>query len=583
MAKASWVNAIERHAEKGILALCALFLLYSLVHWVFSSPRQVSVANQVVAPDEVDRSLLDLANRVKALNDNARPRSKRPRDYTQEMQEIRSAALPEGITMGLSSPRPPVTLPGNVETDKLELRVDDFKEIMPKPKAPKVWAGRELLQSGDEPTDVVAAHIAVVYPWDQLAEAWNEKLKNSIIKLNLIVLKVITERQEQLPDGSWSPAKQIKTVSVPLVDGSGRKLTMPVVLPYNGRNADEVRRTLDELAGDYWQQNIIEPEYWDVWWPTGQWGSWQIHLPRTEVSESAAEEDVSKVRRKPSRSRVPTTPTDWRRTGNVIPPATRTTKRRPSGAGGLPMDMMVPSREDIEAMRKKSRQPAPRTRVKTPKPAVAKPATPHTPVEAPKVTPVPDLYEQMQQGKVLAWQHDNSVQNLKVYRYRVRLVFVSPLLACDEDVKSSADARLLSLETPPSDFSEPVVVPKATEFFLAGSNPAQRAVRVIVFTHSLGQRVKASFNITPGRPIGRTQQVSVTNPMDGDLEKRTADFSTGAIAVDFDFKKRVRQGNMSRPTVEMLYLDERGRLRKRLLVEDKESERFKKLSNETRQ
>ena len=118
---------------------------------------------------------------------------------------------------------------------------------------------------------------------------------------------------------------------------------------------------------------------------------------------------------------------------------------------------------------------------------------------------------------------------------------------------------------------------------MTGSNPAQQAVRVIVFAHSLGQRVKYPFTIRCGQSIGQTKKVDVANPADGNWVKKKVDFSTGAVVVAFDFEKRIRKGYISKPTVEMLYLDEKGRLRRRLLAGDKGSKRFKDLIDETLQ
>jgi hypothetical protein len=59
------------------------------------------------------------------------------------------------------------------------------------------------------------------------------------------------------------------------------------------------------------------------------------------------------------------------------------------------------------------------------------------------------------------------------------------------------------------------------------------------------------------------------------------DFTTGAIAVDFDFEKVIPRRDFARSTVEMVYLDDRGVLGTRNRVADEESREYKDWSEVT--
>jgi hypothetical protein len=96
------------------------------------------------------------------------------------------------------------------------------------------------------------------------------------------------------------------------------------------------------------------------------------------------------------------------------------------------------------------------------------PTTPPVQIPAPQLPVVPDIAYQMQTGQVLVWFHDNSLQPLKVYRYRLGVKFLNPLLGFDNAVKAPAFAAAPSVTTPFSEWSDPVQVPQATEFFLQG-------------------------------------------------------------------------------------------------------------------
>jgi hypothetical protein len=164
----------------------------------------------------------------------------------------------------------------------------------------------------------------------------------------------------------------------------------------------------------------------------------------------------------------------------------------------------------------------------------------------------------MQKGLVLVWFHDNSLESMKVYRYRLRVKLLNPLLAFENAVRDPNHAAIPVLMTPYSGWSDPVVVPKVTEFFLAGSFPAQGSVRVAVFSRALGQQVMETFSVVQGQSIGQLKEIGLAHPaQEGKVSRVPVNFSTGAIAVEFDFNKSI---GMRRTAVEMLYLDEKGQL-----------------------
>jgi hypothetical protein len=182
------------------------------------------------------------------------------------------------------------------------------------------------------------------------------------------------------------------------------------------------------------------------------------------------------------------------------------------------------------------------------------------PIVPPEPTAVPLLLDQMQQGQVLVWFHENSLESTKVYHYRLRLKLLNPLLAFETSVSDPNDAAVPGVVTPWSEWSDLVAVPQATEFFLVGSFPAQGSVRVAVFSRALGQQVMETFSVVQGQSIGQSKEIELAHPaQEGKVSKVPVDFATGAIAVEFDFSKSI---GARRTAVEMLYLDERGQLRR---------------------
>ena len=178
-------------------------------------------------------------------------------------------------------------------------------------------------------------------------------------------------------------------------------------------------------------------------------------------------------------------------------------------------------------------------------------------------------------GDVLVWFHDVSSVSGKEYKYRVRLVLVSPLLSYDAELAKDlkADAKVATVTTDWSPLSDPGSVRKETKFFLTGASDLTGKVRVSVYTQRLGQQANKAFQVTPGQSIGEKVDVPLTHPATGKVEKVTVDFSTGATAVDFDFNRQIPADRFLRKTAAMVYLDENGDLQTRILDDDKRKER----------
>jgi len=199
---------------------------------------------------------------------------------------------------------------------------------------------------------------------------------------------------------------------------------------------------------------------------------------------------------------------------------------------------------------------------------------------------VPDLEEQLNgpQGIFELWAHDISLDEAVAYSYRVRLVLLNPLFGRFKGVQKAADANKLQLLTPWSQWSEPVLVKRAAQFFLTGTNPQQEMVAVRVYSQKWGQVVAENFNVRRGEPIGRKVTMTLET-FGGELKQTEVNFETGAVAVDFDFTRRVRVPNSSivRNTTEMIYLDAEGRLRCRTLFGDQLSQRRRELEEQLAQ
>jgi len=189
-----------------------------------------------------------------------------------------------------------------------------------------------------------------------------------------------------------------------------------------------------------------------------------------------------------------------------------------------------------------------------------------------RVAPLADQLSH-DKGILEAWFHDTTLTVMETYSYQVRLVLFNPLFGMVKEVKKEQDANELALLTGWSEWSEPVKVKQPTDFWLVGAGLGD-SVYVRVSTERWGHRVERPFTIRRGDPIGQ-EVVMKLRRLTGGEEDTPVSFKTGAVAVDFNFSRKVRVPNSSivNTTVELLYLDADGQLRSRTLFEDQRKRR----------
>ncbi|MGC9454800.1 MAG: hypothetical protein ACP5HU_08030 [Phycisphaerae bacterium] len=541
MAKASPLHLIEQHVEKGVLAVSGLIFLFVLAHWGLSSPRRIEIVAgpggpaRTVSPTEVDAELRQAAAEIRRLHMQAEPEPVQYGNLAERVRSYRNPSLENyypGISLSL--PRRWAELP---MMDERETSVDleSLVQELAAPNPPQINVNRVLPQKSD-PRETWVAHVAAVYPWGQVVDRWQQLLRGTRIQPRIVVLGVEAEVQQRRPDGQWSQPRTVQGVVFTQQDGSGATGASQEAPRYDGTNARQVREAIDTYFRSR-MARVMEPEYWPIYHsPARQWIDWRVNLPETSVSRLAEQDDAE---------------TDGGATDSRFGDLQRerfSDDLRRERFADYERPMMDGSSDDL-----------------------------------PRPTPVPPLSTQIDNGSVLVWLHEENLQSNRFYRYRVRLRVLNPLYTWDQYAPDEQTARQSSIHTPFSEWSEELEVPRDVQFFLTGALPPRQdsdgggRVVVTVFRHSRGQVVRYRFTVSPGDPIGRVEEVPVIDPLAGGEAETPVDFSTGAVAIDFDFGKRVLVSGMERETVEMLYLDELGRMNSRVLLDDRDSQSYRDL------
>lgn len=549
MAKVSPLNLLEQHVEKGVLVISGLIFLFVLVHWGLSSPRRIEIISgaggqvESVSPDEVDENLRRVAAEIRSRHLQAEVEPTTYGNLADQVRRYRRPSLQDyypGVVLTLPQRWEELPL---MDEQEVAVNLDALADALMTPARPRVNVNRVLPQKS-ELQETWVAHVAAVYPWGQVVDGWQQLLRGTRIQPRIVVLGVEAEVQQRRPDGQWGQARAVQGVMVTQRDSGTTVRDVQDIPQYEGTNAREVREAIDSYARSR-MARVMEPEYWPIYWSPGRaWIDWRVNLPETEVSR-AFESSAAEA------------------TGD------RTVTRDRTVYEGMDRGSRAMEFERERYTGADSRfRPA---------------ATDGAPSDAPQPTIVPPLSRQIENGNVLIWLHDEGLQSNRLYRYRLRMRVLNPLYTWDQYVEDSAESRQASIYTPFSDWSDEVDVPRDVQFFLTGSLPPQQGggsagrVVVTVFRHSRGQVVRQRFTVSPGDAIGRTETVTVVDPVAGGESEIPVDFSTGAVAVDFDFDKQVEVAGMTRNTAEMLYLDELGRLRSRVLLMDRDSETYRDL------
>ena len=695
MAKAGKTSLIERHAEKGVLAVCVVLLIFVLLNWVVSSPRSVDGRPL----DEADKDLAGEAKEIWKKNDEAIEKPRTPRDFSADIKSFQKQPL-------AGPNKAYLRIWGSGENDLAFVEVAAPAQaisvipppIMPRPSLAQVAA---LVRQVGGPTRPKAnyaielpsreweanwtnrprkkvVHCVASYPIQQIEDAWKDLLRTTPLRQETIVpivLRVYAQYRQRSPGGSWSQEKDVPMSARPIPAGRGAAADRPLKVPddvpqipkyQRGEDHDNIKAIEDAKVAVRrdWTEAILQPDYyWLYWAGNEQWQPWQIHLPETEISKAAAAGAPRGAREplrpspettRPRPTKKPTTPVKPPAKRPVKPPAKKPVKapvkapakkptrkvaptpprtrtgagsRYPTGpepgyVGGAPpptgrqptgrdtrryggYDEEGPDYGwrgmDVRSTRGGTTPPGrlPRTGRKGDEPEDPQALPPEPPF-------VPTLRQQMQDGKVLIWFHqDTDLAEDKEYQFRLRLVLVNPLYGYVDQTNTEADATTLTITTPFSDWSETTSLKRSTEFFLVGRAPLQRTVRVRVFAHYLGRWFRQDYTVNEGEPIGGKKAVKMHKPPappdapamlgapaararaakeDPVLENVTVDFATGVVSVEFDFEKKYvnpKFASMKHDTVEMLYLDHLGRLGRRIPENDKDNTRYKELKELT--
>lgn len=573
MAKSNMAKLVELHLEKAVLGLCAVLLVFAVGHWTISSPRAFTPAagSPVMAPSEVDKYLMDKSRgfvekvgRTDVPEDVARSREAQPDPewdkVIQSSRQFRAGIIdkPSFGEPGYAKVRPAGAPPPSRVT------LEEFVKLIPAPAAPRIVSDTVLVRT-DKPGDVAVNGATSAYPFKELVENW-KKIDFTVAK---VPVRVDVEAEETAADG---------TVAVKPIEPMVRKVAAikadpkdPGVLPaipdfIPGKNQGEVFTKINECNSELCQRRILTPDLPDIW--DASRDSW---VSGAEILRGILPEDI--LPSLPVRRILPPAPVRPAPVAPTAKPAPAVPAGKSAGvgartAGAAPTAKHVgPAAPAVppKAVGDAPFEPVREAEGSSPYAAAGRTHGPGPGGEVGGIVS-PVLSSRLGAEKIFLWWLHGNAKPGSVYRYRVRIAFINPLLARDALAKNVEESKIKFVESPWSAWSEPVAVVRPIRFFLI-NKVTEGQVRVAVFARAMGRWTRRDYTVSQGDPIGRPEpQQKVWNPLTGKEQEVTVDFSTGTVAMDFAETAVVLPSGKSAVGVEMIYLDDDGKLKSQVSV-----------------
>lgn len=571
--KLKGISVAEQHFEKGIVAILALAAVGVAV-WEFAFAQvRVPMDGQPdgVAPSEVDDLLKSAANRVRAQQAADAP--------SQVEFHGQSAGLQQQFAQRIQAPVAPANrlaanqpalagsiTPMAVSADiwfhepKFNALVMQTTEVTSDALVDAARAADPELAARfpqGTPSDItwttpvarldmgaLVAEMAKAEP--QVAPARNA-VPPPWFNDHLPIVDVLFERSTLQPDGKWGPAEAVAPLP-------GALTFRPRTGSPDAKLRDDV---FDQLEVPLKQWDILQPAFLDTKGERFETPTLGGNGP--EQAETPQAIRLRKLQKRLARDRTDLAKAEdeLRKAGGAYDPAKDPNRgnRGTGGSGGSgsggggggggrggfgggggggdggggQMGGRRGSTDDAsDGMQKRK---ALTNRVRDLQDRVTKLTEQVTELQPNAPTAAPERRAPWAEADVLVWAHDLTVQPGFTYRYRCTLRAYNPFFAKGTQLvtQQSPLADGFLIETPASDWGQPVTVRPPIDFFVTSATPAGGeagggAVAIEVFRLLDGVRLKQTCTVMPGDVIGRTDKAA-----DG---VGPIDFATGWFVLD---------------------------------------------------
>lgn len=602
------VNPIERHIEKGVVAMSAAMLLASVALFLISSPNKLELGDTVVTPASIDNVVAQHAEKIRATLRNHRSTSVVP------------LPLAEAFAAAIKQPPPSVFVavvpirPSVPQIDPPITKVADFALVtVVQPEKPKVTSGRSTVRL-QKYTPLNWATVSAVF--DRNTQSELQKRAYGAANGNIHTAAPEIQRRAQRRDGTWSDDDWVSVSP----DPAGRPLPSPTLEVVDGPSGPMVTfeqkkridRVLVELASTEEQRERLRPLFHEI--VNGDAWSFPMLVSYSLVMQM--DDETVYPEKEPSQN-----PVDYYGLlDRGIKPANDTKELTPAQQAAAEMQQG----KDLLARAKKDRSKYDARAafnifftVKQNRAANAsmRNEANKLQLEADELTTQYDREELTGRGRPAPggqrggdtedasgrqmlptqqlWVHDaaeGSIEGGKTYQYRMRFRIYNLFAGEAGKFTDPNDATKILVASEWSPPSDPVSVEPWEVFFVTGDDQGKNQAGFEFFRWFYGAWVKSrrhKFGV--GDLVTVTQRTtvpSVTSP--GASDSVQVDYNAEAIVLDVDFSRSHRERRKgsgpggfrfaaTRDETAVVLVDRLGRLTERLIPRDKNHPAKKKL------
>jgi len=526
------VNFLEKHAEKLVWAAVGLLGVWLLFTRVVISPNCVVYDNKKFEPGEIDKYVY---KQSEVLRERLGRKPVADKKYESQFEDFYAKFISpvDGIGANLKWPLPyystvdPRTrgiyhLPEVGEVNNV--KVEHIRAVAYMPTTP-VDEENPYERVEHEPNDLDLVTVEAKFNVSDLYKKFYESFAGYNVKKEWrdpclarpVFGAVDLERQEQLPDGSWSDWKIVPRIGIDY-----RKKLFAIIedienLPPGGMKVRLLRLNNWEV-----QKDLLQPDAYQIasaeeeWFPPTLHEGFIAQQRDKQMEEKRKAKEMEKKQRESEKQRTRSARGGGSRFGLGMMEG----DFGEFGGGGSRTSARTALRRQQEKERELKKK-------------AAKPEVDYY-EELKKLQITKDTDFSKMKEPLTFWAHDDTVEPGKTYRYRIRLGVLNPIAGTGQVSKeeNSFDNKAILW----SDFSkvtEPVEIPARLYAFPIEAQKSPPTVTVQVSRYKLGYWYSKKFTVGLGEVIGKAVEYEPPADQKEDITvPETIDYGTGTLLVD---------------------------------------------------
>lgn len=520
-------NFFEEHIEKIVLAIVGLVCLWLFVTRVIFSPAYVEYDNDKFGPDAIDSYISKQAE----VLENKLNREPEPKEQPYEPKVDDFLAMLNSTVSDVDTSRAlpkPIMSSKSRSDDRMyhlpsigEVREAAVEHIRAVAYVPNIEINENNVYSADnsEPNDIDLVTVEAKFDVSKLYERFYESFAGEQVKPSWrdpclaqpIFAAVQLQRQELLPDGSWSDWQDVPRSKV-----ESRREMFRIIENINALPAGGMKVRLLQFDNIEVKMDLLQPEAYQIASAKEEWFPPSLHK---EYVKYQKEIDIQQKREAAAERREER--------------ASRPRETRTLGTMGLGEEMSTATgRGTIRRTPKTSRADRRDTKEQSHREILQ--TLGDISLKFSRISITGETNFAKMNEPLLFWAHDDTVEPGKSYRYKIRLGVFNPIAGTNQFYEQDESMKnKVILWSEPSNVTEIVNIPKTLYFFPREIQETAKAVTVQVSKYILGYWYNKDFTVKRGELIGNISEYKPTEEENSAVTvPKTVDYTTGAVLVD---------------------------------------------------